>query len=94
MAISLLTEGSISSSSTGPTSAYRGLYYKYIESSSGAVGNKAILESSRAFQVTSIYRCVFKIFELFFIILLTFIHIEFFKVMLDIFYLISVHSVE
>uniref|UniRef100_A0A8W8LNW0 MAM domain-containing protein n=1 Tax=Magallana gigas TaxID=29159 RepID=A0A8W8LNW0_MAGGI len=43
--------GSTPSSSTGPTAAHRGLYYKFIETSSGAVGDKAILESSRAFQV-------------------------------------------
>nr|XP_034308344.1 MAM domain-containing glycosylphosphatidylinositol anchor protein 1-like [Crassostrea gigas] len=43
--------GSTPSSSTGPTAAHRGLYYKFIETSSGAFGDKAILESSRAFQV-------------------------------------------
>lgn len=42
--------GSTPSSSTGPTSAYRGLHYKYIETTYGALGDKAILESSRAFQ--------------------------------------------
>uniref|UniRef100_A0A8W8LNP9 MAM domain-containing protein n=1 Tax=Magallana gigas TaxID=29159 RepID=A0A8W8LNP9_MAGGI len=42
--------GPTGSSGTGPTSAYRGLYYKYIETSSGANGDKAILESSGAFQ--------------------------------------------
>ncbi|XP_034308318.2 MAM domain-containing glycosylphosphatidylinositol anchor protein 1-like [Magallana gigas] len=43
--------GSTPSSSTGPTAAYRGMYYKYIETTSGSAGDKAILQSSRAFQV-------------------------------------------
>lgn len=55
---------------TGPTTAYRGSNYKYIETTYGALGDKAILESSRAFQGTLIYRCAFKIFILLFIIAL------------------------
>ncbi|XP_061186515.1 uncharacterized protein LOC133194600 [Saccostrea echinata] len=46
--------GSTSSSDTGPNSAYRGLYYAYIETSSPRqLGDNAILESNRTFQDTT-----------------------------------------
>nr|XP_022298245.1 MAM and LDL-receptor class A domain-containing protein 1-like isoform X3 [Crassostrea virginica] len=42
--------GATGSIATGPTSAARGLYYKYIETSATMLGEKAILESVRTFQ--------------------------------------------
>ncbi|XP_022296041.2 MAM domain-containing glycosylphosphatidylinositol anchor protein 1-like [Crassostrea virginica] len=42
--------GATSSTGTGPTSAARGSYYKYIETSTIVLGQKAILESVRTFQ--------------------------------------------
>ncbi|XP_062610652.1 MAM domain-containing glycosylphosphatidylinositol anchor protein 1-like [Saccostrea cucullata] len=42
--------GATSSYDTGPTSAYSGLYYKYIETSSYVDGDAAILQSSKSFQ--------------------------------------------
>nr|XP_022296041.1 MAM and LDL-receptor class A domain-containing protein 1-like [Crassostrea virginica] len=42
--------GATGSSGTGPTSAARESYYKYIETSTTGIGQKAILESVRTFQ--------------------------------------------
>nr|XP_034308341.1 MAM and LDL-receptor class A domain-containing protein 1-like isoform X4 [Crassostrea gigas] len=46
-----ILSGSTGSVGTGPTSAYHGLHYKYIETSIIASGQRAILESSKTFQV-------------------------------------------
>nr|XP_034308338.1 MAM and LDL-receptor class A domain-containing protein 1-like isoform X1 [Crassostrea gigas] len=43
-------KGSTSSTNTGPSSAYHGLHYKYIETSAIQLGQRAVLESSKTFQ--------------------------------------------
>lgn len=60
-----ITQGSTGSVGTGPTSAYHGLHYKYIETSTRGtrldvsmyLRQRAILESSMAFQGTSHCHC-------------------------------------